>query len=328
MLHRVPVGHKSLADYHSLAGRQLAAEINELASALQGMRVLHLSATAFGGGVAEILYTLVPLMRDVGLETDWRVIFGRDEFFDATKATHNALQGDPVALSAAQREVFRHYNAAERGRAARRDRRVRLRDRPRSAAGVRARAAARGARALDLALPHRHLDAEPRGARLPAARDPRLRRCDLPHGRVRPGRHGAPAGRDPATRDRPAGSQEHGARRAGRGVHRRPVRRRPGAAAAAAGLALRPVEGSARRHRCLPDGQGAASRSPARPRRLDGARRSRGLRVLPADARPRGRGSRHPDPLEPEQRRRRRGQRVPGASPTSCCRNRSARVSG
>ena len=111
MLHRVPVGHKSLADYHSLAGRQLAAEINELASALQGMRVLHLSATAFGGGVAEILYTLVPLMRDVGLETDWRVIFGRDEFFDATKATHNALQGDPVALSTAQREVFRHYNA-------------------------------------------------------------------------------------------------------------------------------------------------------------------------------------------------------------------------
>jgi trehalose synthase len=111
MLHRVPVGHKSLADYHSLAGRQLAAEINELASALQGMRVLHLSATAFGGGVAEILYTLVPLMRDVGLETDWRVIFGRDEFFDATKATHNALQGDPVALNATQREVFRHYNA-------------------------------------------------------------------------------------------------------------------------------------------------------------------------------------------------------------------------
>ena len=55
-----------------------------------------LSATAFGGGVSEILYTLVPLMRDVGLEVEWQVIYGREEFFNATKLMHNALQGAPA----------------------------------------------------------------------------------------------------------------------------------------------------------------------------------------------------------------------------------------
>ena len=70
-------------------------QLKALAEPLAGKRVLHLSATAFGGGVAEILYTLVPLMRDAGLDTEWRVIHGQDEFFDVTKAIHNALQGAP-----------------------------------------------------------------------------------------------------------------------------------------------------------------------------------------------------------------------------------------
>ena len=71
MLQPVAVGHKSLADYTHLVGRPLVEEIRELAEALQGLKVLHLSATAFGGGVSEILYTLVPLMRDVGLDAHW-----------------------------------------------------------------------------------------------------------------------------------------------------------------------------------------------------------------------------------------------------------------
>ena len=54
---------------------------------------MHLSATAFGGGVAEINYTLVPLMDDAGLDVEWRIIDGEDEFFDVTKTIHNALQG-------------------------------------------------------------------------------------------------------------------------------------------------------------------------------------------------------------------------------------------
>ena len=60
---------------------------------------MHVSATAFGGGVSEILYTLVPLMKDVGLDVEWQVIYGREEFFNATKLMHNALQGAPEDLT-------------------------------------------------------------------------------------------------------------------------------------------------------------------------------------------------------------------------------------
>jgi trehalose synthase len=107
----IAVGHKSLADYTHLAGRPLIAEINELAAELKGLKVLHLSATAFGGGVSEILYTLVPLMRDVGLDVEWQVMLGREEFYNATKRLHNALQGHPESLSDEEWKVFERYNA-------------------------------------------------------------------------------------------------------------------------------------------------------------------------------------------------------------------------
>jgi trehalose synthase len=109
-LQHVNVGSKVLGDYASLATRGLMDQIRELAEPLAGRRVLHLSATAFGGGVAEILYTLVPLMRDAGLDAEWRIIYGQDEFFDVTKTIHNALQGDPNGLSEEQQETFRRYN--------------------------------------------------------------------------------------------------------------------------------------------------------------------------------------------------------------------------
>jgi trehalose synthase len=116
MLQLVNVGHKSLLDYGTIATRGLMDEIHRLAEPLVGMRVVHLSATAFGGGVAEILYTLVPLMQSAGLETEWRIIRGADEFFDVTKTIHNGLQGNPQGLDGQQQEVFRRYqaqNAAE-----------------------------------------------------------------------------------------------------------------------------------------------------------------------------------------------------------------------
>jgi trehalose synthase len=111
MLQLVNVGHKSLADYASIVSRGLVSEIHALAEPLQGKRVVHVSATAFGGGVAEINYTLVPLMADVGLDVEWRIIRGADEFFNITKAIHNGLQGDPRSLTAEEIEVFRRYNA-------------------------------------------------------------------------------------------------------------------------------------------------------------------------------------------------------------------------
>jgi trehalose synthase len=110
VLQPIALAHKSLADYTHLVGRPLVEEIRELAEPLAGRRVVHLSATAFGGGVSEILYTLVPLMRDVGLEVDWQVIYGREEFFNATKLMHNALQGNPQDLTEEQWATWAQYN--------------------------------------------------------------------------------------------------------------------------------------------------------------------------------------------------------------------------
>ncbi len=111
MLQLVNVGRKSLADYATLVSRGLMAEIERLAAPLQGKRIAHVSATAFGGGVAEINYTLVPLTADAGLDVEWRVMRGADEFYNVTKTIHNSLQGDPRDLTADEREIFARYNA-------------------------------------------------------------------------------------------------------------------------------------------------------------------------------------------------------------------------
>src|SRR5579862_1452144 len=84
-------------------------EIRRLAEPLAGKRVVHVSATAFGGGVAEINYTLVPLMQDAGLDVEWRIIRGADEFFAVTKTIHNALQGNPQGLTDEQRACFSRF---------------------------------------------------------------------------------------------------------------------------------------------------------------------------------------------------------------------------
>jgi trehalose synthase len=110
VLQPVAVANKTLSDYTHICGRELIAEIRQLAEPLQGKRVVHVSATAFGGGVSEILYTLVPLMRDVGLDCEWHVIYGREEFFNATKLMHNALQGSPVDLDSEHWATWHRYN--------------------------------------------------------------------------------------------------------------------------------------------------------------------------------------------------------------------------
>jgi trehalose synthase len=110
MLQPVSVAQKHLSDYASIVGRPLVEEIRERAERLAGKRVLHVSATSFGGGVSEILATLVPLMVDVGLACEWHVIYGREEFFNATKLMHNALQGNEQDLSKEQWETWLRYN--------------------------------------------------------------------------------------------------------------------------------------------------------------------------------------------------------------------------
>jgi trehalose synthase len=110
LLQEVALGHKTLTDYTHIVGKELTEQIRQLAEPLKGKRVLHVSATAFGGGVSEILYTLVPLMRDVGVDAHWHVIFGKEEFFNATKLLHNSLQGAEETLSDEQWEIFDEIN--------------------------------------------------------------------------------------------------------------------------------------------------------------------------------------------------------------------------
>jgi trehalose synthase len=109
VLQLVNVGHKALADYGTIAARGLMDQIRSLAEPIAGKKVVHLSATAFGGGVAEINYTLIPLMQDAGLEVEWRIIRGAEEFFNVTKTIHNALQGDAQGLTPEMQEIFRRY---------------------------------------------------------------------------------------------------------------------------------------------------------------------------------------------------------------------------
>ena len=79
--------------YARSAGAEAIERVRELAADLRGLRVLHLNATPYGGGVAEILRSEVPLLRDLGLHADWQLISGDEPFFRVTKAIHNALQG-------------------------------------------------------------------------------------------------------------------------------------------------------------------------------------------------------------------------------------------
>ena len=110
MLQPVSVEPKKLSAYRPIVGDEVIEELRSLAAPLKGARILHVNATAFGGGVAEILYTLVPLMQDVGLDVQWQVISGEAEFFNVTKAIHNGLQGMDVPFTEEMRRIYERYN--------------------------------------------------------------------------------------------------------------------------------------------------------------------------------------------------------------------------
>jgi trehalose synthase len=106
----VPVGKASLDKYTSIIGKREIEKIRELAERLVGRSLCQVNSTYFGGGVSEILLRLVPLMRDVGLVTDWKVPEGSDEFFNVTKTFHNALQGMETALTERMKKIYLQRN--------------------------------------------------------------------------------------------------------------------------------------------------------------------------------------------------------------------------
>lgn len=110
MLDPVPLKPKDLDRYRKSVGDEPVERIGELAGKLAGARVLHVNATAYGGGVAELLATLVPLMRGVGLDARWEVMFGNDDFYNVTKAMHNALQGMEIAWTPQMEKIYLDRN--------------------------------------------------------------------------------------------------------------------------------------------------------------------------------------------------------------------------
>jgi len=102
----------SLLDrYAEHAGQDAVQQLRQLARPLAGVKVVHVNSTRQGGGVAEILEKLVPLMQELGLETTWEVIEGNDDFFACTKAFHNALQGKALRIPEALLRVYEEVNA-------------------------------------------------------------------------------------------------------------------------------------------------------------------------------------------------------------------------
>jgi trehalose synthase len=95
-----------LDDYEPIIGRAELDELHFLAKALQGKTAKMVNSTAVGGGVAEMLNRLVPLLDELQVKTHWEVMTGGNDFFGITKAFHNALQGGPYTLTKSAQELF------------------------------------------------------------------------------------------------------------------------------------------------------------------------------------------------------------------------------
>ncbi len=89
----------SLAAYADVTDRDRIEQLRALAAALEDTHILHVNSAAAGGGVAELLRSIVPLSNDLGIETDWLVMDADSAFFEVTKALHNGLQGEGARLT-------------------------------------------------------------------------------------------------------------------------------------------------------------------------------------------------------------------------------------
>ncbi len=103
---------RSLDTYEPVAGAVAVSQLKQLANNLAGASVVHVNSTKAGGGVAEILHWLIPLMNDLGLNASWEVVDGHDEYFNVTKAFHNGLQGNHVALTPSMIKTYEETVAA------------------------------------------------------------------------------------------------------------------------------------------------------------------------------------------------------------------------
>ncbi len=101
---------QNLDNYRALSGDRILYDIYHKASRLNGKHILNINSTYQGGGVAEILSSLVPLMNDIGVDAGWRILHGNPDFFTITKKFHNALQGQRMNLSKMKQTLYKQTN--------------------------------------------------------------------------------------------------------------------------------------------------------------------------------------------------------------------------
>lgn len=99
-----------LEAYREIAPQGSVEFLFRMAEKVQGKKIIHVNSTKLGGGVAEILRSLVPLLQSVGLDAQWEVITGNEEFFSTTKAFHNALQGQEQKIPPAMLQNYLEVN--------------------------------------------------------------------------------------------------------------------------------------------------------------------------------------------------------------------------
>jgi trehalose synthase len=117
LLEKVPLGVDDIDKYRLIETRGILDEIIKLGQELRGLRLCHVNSTPFGGGVAELLVSYIPLLRAVGIQADWQIIAGDIDFFTITKGLHNAMQGAKFSLikkDKTKREYRKHNLANAR----------------------------------------------------------------------------------------------------------------------------------------------------------------------------------------------------------------------
>ncbi len=114
MLQKISLGITDIDKYRLIQARELIDEVASLGEELKGLRLCHINSTPFGGGVAELLVSYIPLLRALGIKADWQVIRGDRSFFTITKGLHNALQGAPFKeiSSDSLKRVYQNNNQA------------------------------------------------------------------------------------------------------------------------------------------------------------------------------------------------------------------------
>lgn len=110
LVQRVEDHRNTLDRYWSFADEDTLQQISRRGERLRGVKVAHVNATSMGGGVAEMLRSLVPLMNDIGIETQWYAIRAGREFFEVTKNIHNSLQGGSWQFDGRAHDVFLRKN--------------------------------------------------------------------------------------------------------------------------------------------------------------------------------------------------------------------------